>query len=160
MKKIALITGATSGIGKATAYKLAENQFNIIITGRRKERLTDLKQEIVKKFAVEVLCLSFDIRQLEEVNQAIESLPDNWKKIDILVNNAGLAVGLSPIHSGLIDDWERMIDTNIKGLLYITRKISPIMAGQKNRTYYQYWFNCSKGNLRKWKCLLCYQTCS
>ncbi|MBT3207177.1 MAG: SDR family NAD(P)-dependent oxidoreductase [Bacteroidetes bacterium] len=131
MKKIALITGATSGIGKATAYKLAENQFNIIITGRRKERLTDLKQEIVKKFAVEVLCLSFDIRQLEEVNQAIESLPDNWKKIDILVNNAGLAVGLSPIHSGLIDDWERMIDTNIKGLLYITRKISPIMAGQK-----------------------------
>ena len=131
MKKLALITGATSGIGEATAYKLAENGYNIIITGRRKNRLIELKQEIAGKFKVEIEFLNFDIRKLEEVNQAIDSLPESWQNIDVLVNNAGLAVGLNPIQSGDIDDWERMIDTNIKGLLYITRKISPKMVKQK-----------------------------
>lgn len=129
--KIALITGATSGIGKASARKFAENDYNIIITGRRREKLQELEKEILSSFNVKVLSLNFDIRNLEEVNSAIDSLPEEWKKIDVLLNNAGLAVGVSPIHEGTIDDWERMIDTNIKGLLYISRKICPLMISRK-----------------------------
>lgn len=132
MKKIALITGATSGIGKAIARKLAEDGFNIIITGRRKERLDELSNEILAKHAdIKVQSLVYDIRIYAEVEEALSSLPSEWKNIDILVNNAGLAVGLNPIHKGIIDDWERMIDTNIKGLLYMTRLVSPIMVERK-----------------------------
>ncbi len=127
MKKIAFITGATSGIGKATALMLAENQFNIIITGRRKNLLDALKKEIKNKYNSEALSLNFDIRKNDQVIKAIDSLPDNWKKIDVLINNAGLAAGLEPVQNGELDDWETMIDTNIKGLLYISRKIMPIM---------------------------------
>jgi len=127
MNKIILITGATSGIGKATALKFASEGFNLIITGRRSELLKKLENELVEKYKIEVLSLNFDIRNLEEVNKAINSLPDNWKNIDILLNNAGLAAGLSTIQEGNIDDWERMIDTNIKGLLYITKAVSPLM---------------------------------
>ncbi len=127
MKKIAFITGATSGIGKATALKLAENQFNIIITGRRKNLLDALKKEIKNKYNSEALFLNFDIRKNDQVIKAIDSLPDNWKKIDVLINNAGLAAGLEPVQNGELDDWETMIDTNIKGLLYISRKVMPIM---------------------------------
>lgn len=129
MKKIALVTGATAGIGKATAFALAEKGFNIIITGRRRERLEEVEREIISVYPdVNVVSLNFDIRSNKEVEKAIDSLPADWKAIDVLINNAGLAVGLNPIHEGVIDDWERMIDTNIKGLLYITRKISPIMV--------------------------------
>lgn len=130
--KIALITGATSGIGKASAIKFAENGFNIIITGRRKEKLLDLKKKILSLYNVQVNILNFDIRNPEEVNSAIDSLSNEWKNIDILLNNAGLAVGTSPIQEGIIDDWERMVDTNIKGLLYISRKISPLMISRKS----------------------------
>ena len=131
MNKIALITGATAGIGEATAYKFAEQKYNIIITGRRKERLDELKKKIQEKHNINVIALNFDIRILDEVNNKIDSLPEDWKKIDVLVNNAGLAAGLSNIQEGNIDDWERMIDTNIKGLLYITRKVSPYMIKRK-----------------------------
>ena len=126
MNKIALITGATSGIGKATAVKLAETGFDLIITGRRSDRLHALEEELQKK-GVQVLSLHFDVRNQMEVKQAISSLPEAWKNIDVLVNNAGLAVGTNPIQDGLMEDWERMIDTNIKGLLYVTREIAPLM---------------------------------
>lgn len=132
MKKIALITGATSGIGYSTALKLAENGYDTIITGRRSNLLSELEKRIKKDYKVNVLVLSFDIRNNEEIVKVFEKLPQNWQKIDVLVNNAGLAVGLEPIQSGKIDDWERMIDTNVKGLLYITRKIAPLMIQNKS----------------------------
>jgi hypothetical protein len=131
MNKIALITGATSGIGRATAIALSENNFNVIITGRRKKLLEDLEKEIKTKSSNKIYILNFDVRNKEEVSEAIDSLPKEWKNIDVLVNNAGLAVGLNHIDEGVIDDWERMIDTNIKGLLYVTRKISPMMVAKK-----------------------------
>ena len=125
--KTALITGATSGIGKATAEKLAEKGYNLILTGRRKDRLEEIGKNISEKFNVKVLPLCFDIRDNEAVKSQIDRLPEDMENIDILINNAGLAVGLNPIQSGVIDDWERMIDTNIKGLLYITRAVVPLM---------------------------------
>lgn len=127
MKKIALVTGATSGIGKATSMILAENNYNIIITGRRKDRLEYIAGSIQSKSGAEVIALHYDVRNKEEVDSAIDSLPDRWKKINVLVNNAGLAAGLDPINEGSIDDWERMIDTNIKGLLYMTKKVIPLI---------------------------------
>jgi Short-chain alcohol dehydrogenase of unknown specificity len=127
MKKLALITGATSGIGKATALLLAENGYSLIITGRRAELLEALKKEAEVKYKTDVLALNFDIRKKEEVDSAFNELPERWRKVDVLINNAGLAVGLNHIDEGIVDDWERMIDTNIKGLLYITRKIAPMM---------------------------------
>lgn len=125
-KKIALITGATSGIGEATTRRLADNGFDVIITGRRSDRLTNLKGELEKN-GTRVLDLCFDVRVESEVKSAVENLPDNWKDIDVLVNNAGLAAGLSTLQEGDTDDWNRMIDTNVKGLLYVTRYVSPLM---------------------------------
>jgi 3-hydroxy acid dehydrogenase/malonic semialdehyde reductase len=126
-----LITGATSGIGKAIALKFAEQGNRIIITGRRRGRLEDLADLIKIKTSSEVKFLPFDIREKEDVFSAIDSLHDEWKEIDVLVNNAGLASGLSTIQEGDIDDWERMIDTNVKGLLYITRKVAPLMIARQ-----------------------------
>ena len=126
MNRIAMITGASSGIGKATAEKLAEAGFSIIITGRRAERLQQLEKELRKK-GVEVLSLSFDVRDQQEVREAIGTLPPSWSNIEVLVNNAGLAVGVNLLQEGIIDDWERMIDTNVKGLLYVTREVAPLM---------------------------------
>ena len=131
MNQIALITGATSGIGKATAIKVAEAGYDVIITGRRADRLTELAQQIKEK-GVDVLPLHFDVRQQAEVQLAIDSLEGKWRNIAVLVNNAGLAVGVNPIQDGVLDDWERMIDTNIKGLLYITRAVSPLMIANQN----------------------------
>lgn len=127
MEKIILVTGATSGFGKAIAEKFAENKFNVIITGRRTELLQSLKEELQIKYGVKVLALNFDVRDKNAVKEQLGQLPQEWSDIDILVNNAGLAVGAVPIQDGLIDDWERMIDTNIKGLLYVTRTIAPMM---------------------------------
>jgi len=132
MNKIALITGATSGIGRATAKKLAQHNFDVIITGRRKELLEDLKKEIQSQPSGRVYILTFDVRDNKAVNKAIDSLPSDWQNIEVLLNNAGLALGLNHINEGVIDDWERMIDTNIKGLLYVTRKISPRMIEKKH----------------------------
>ncbi|MFA9211132.1 MAG: SDR family NAD(P)-dependent oxidoreductase [Moraxellaceae bacterium] len=128
--KYILITGATAGFGEATARMFAENNWNLIITGRRAERLAQLKSELAHfPIAIETLC--FDVRDERQVNEAIQSLSEKVKNnIQILVNNAGLAVGRSPIAEGLTDDWNRMIDTNIKGLLYVTKAVVPIL--QKN----------------------------
>jgi len=130
MKPIALITGATSGIGEATALLLAKNNYNIIITGRRKDRLDILQEKITAETNSEVITLNFDIRSLQQNEAAINSLPEEWQNIDVLINNAGLAAGFNLIQEGVIEDWERMIDTNIKGLLYITRLISPKMIAR------------------------------
>ncbi|MBN1651575.1 MAG: SDR family oxidoreductase [Bacteroidales bacterium] len=131
MNKIVLISGATAGIGEALAWKFAENKYKLILTGRRKERLEKLKSELSTKFSVDVLTLQFDIRVLNEVEKAVESIPENWQNIDVLINNAGLAVGVTPIQEGVYDDWERMIDTNVKGLLYLSRNIIPFMKNRK-----------------------------
>jgi 3-hydroxy acid dehydrogenase/malonic semialdehyde reductase len=124
MFKTALITGATAGFGKAVAQKFSDNGYQVIITGRRCERLEELKKELPGN----VLALCFDVRSRKEVETALGSLPEEWRNIDVLVNNAGLAAGLAPIQEGLVEDWEQMIDTNIKGLLYVTRVIAPRMA--------------------------------
>lgn len=128
MQPIALITGATSGIGEACANIFAENHYNLIITGRRRERLENLASGLREKFNVKILPLCFDLRKWKETSSIIKFLPDEWKEIDLLLNNAGLSLGLDPIHKGDVDDWETMIDTNIKGLLYMTRLIAPGMA--------------------------------
>lgn len=131
MNKIALITGATSGIGQATALKAAETGYDVIITGRRRERLEELAGAIRSKGA-DVLTLCFDVRQQPEVQAAIDSLSNKWKNIDVLVNNAGLAVGTSSIQEGILDDWERMIDTNVKGLLYVTHAVAPLLIARQS----------------------------
>lgn len=128
---IALITGSTAGIGKATAYKLAELKYNLILTGRRKDRLEEITKELTAKYEVKVLPLHFDIRQKDKCNDMLQNLPEEWKQIDVLVNNAGLAQGLSTINNGLEEDWDTMIDTNIKGLLYVTRLVSQWMINRK-----------------------------
>ena len=125
-----MITGATSGFGKAIAKKFAKNEYSLIITGRRKELLDELESDLHSSGKLNVLSLCFDVRKKEEVESVIASLPEEWKKIDILVNNAGLAVGLSHIQDGDTDDWDRMIDTNVKGLLYVTRAVAPLMVAR------------------------------
>ena len=131
MKEIALITGATSGIGKATAKILATNNFDVIITGRRKELLAETEKEIKEETGSNVMTLVFDVRNKIEVDEAIDGLPDEWKKISLLINNAGLASGLEPLNEGNFEDWEKMIDTNVKGLLFVSRKVSNLMIPQK-----------------------------
>lgn len=125
--KTVLITGATSGIGEATALTFANQNCNLIITGRRKERLTELKKLIVSKYKIKVLTLNFDVRKYSEVKKAINSLPMNFKKIDILINNAGLSRGLNKLQDGVLEDWEEMIDTNVKGLLYVSKEVLKVM---------------------------------
>lgn len=128
---VVLVTGATSGFGKAIALKFAANGYDVILCGRRKEKLEEVKAEI-GKLGRKALTLSFDITRQKDVEEAVQRLKDGWEKVDVLVNNAGLAVGLSTLQEGMIDDWERMIDTNIKGLLYITRAVSPGMISRKS----------------------------
>lgn len=128
---IALITGATSGIGKHTAIEFAKHAYDLIITGRRQERLTELKTDLENNFKISVLDLCFDVRDEAQVLNAFTNLPSNFKCIDVLVNNAGLAAGLSTIQDGKLEHWNRMIDTNIKGLLYVTKHISQLMITNK-----------------------------
>lgn len=128
MSRKVLVTGATSGIGKATAERFAKHGFDLIITGRRQEKLHLTAEKMRRKYAVNVMELCFDIRKLKEVKKAVSKIKSSWKNVDILVNNAGLAKGLAEIHEGQIDDWEIMIDTNVKGLLYMTRLIAPMMV--------------------------------
>jgi NADP-dependent 3-hydroxy acid dehydrogenase YdfG len=128
--QIIFITGATSGFGKAIAEKFAENKFPLIITGRRKERLNQLQKKLSKK--TEVMSLAFDVREKTKVEKSIASLPPEWKNIHILVNNAGLAAGLDLIQNGNTDDWDQMMDTNVKGLLYVTRAVLPLLIQNKS----------------------------
>lgn len=130
MNKTVLITGATSGIGKATARILAEKNYNIIICGRREERLAELKKDLSE--FTEVHTLEFDVRDKKAVFENINSLPEAFSKIDILINNAGNAHGLDPIQNGDLDDWDAMIDINVKGLLYVSKAIIPKMIEQKS----------------------------
>ena len=127
MNKIVLITGATSGIGLACARKFAENGDKLILTGRNESRLAAIKKELSEKGA-DVLTLAFDVRDREMARKCISELPSEWQKIDVLVNNAGLALGLEPEYEGHFEDWETMIDTNIKGLLTMTRLVVPGMV--------------------------------
>lgn len=129
--KIALVTGATAGIGKSTAHILAKQGINLIITGRRKERLEELKEEIELKHGVTVKILAFDIRDALATETAWHSLDETWKNIDILINNAGLAAGLDHLQTGNPDDWTQMIDTNIKGILNISRLVMPKMIARQ-----------------------------
>ncbi|MDY3964090.1 MAG: SDR family oxidoreductase [Candidatus Cryptobacteroides sp.] len=131
MKKTALITGATSGIGEACARKFAEGGYNVIITGRRSERLEALKAEL-EETGAKVKTLTFDVRDADAAGKAIGSLGEEWSTIDVLVNNAGLALGLDKEHEGSMEDWNTMIDTNIKGLLTMTRLIVPGMVGRNS----------------------------
>jgi NADP-dependent 3-hydroxy acid dehydrogenase YdfG len=125
MKPIALITGATSGIGKASAQILTDN-YSLIICGRRKERLVQLQDQLSQK--TEVTTLSFDVREKDAVKSAINTLPTKWKEVDVLINNAGNAHGLAPIDKGSIEDWDAMIDINVKGLLYVSKEVIPGMV--------------------------------
>jgi 3-hydroxy acid dehydrogenase / malonic semialdehyde reductase len=132
MNKIALITGATSGIGEACARLFAAQNYHLIMTGRRQDRLKVLANELSGKYAVKVETLNFDVRNLKEVTAKLESLSQEWRNVDVLINNAGLSQGLDPIDKGSIDDWDTMIDTNIKGLLYVTRIVSGWMVERKS----------------------------
>jgi hypothetical protein len=128
-KKIALVTGATSGIGQSTAELLLQNQYKVIITGRRDDRLKEFQSRYSQN---DVHILNFDIRIEESVLNALNSLPEDWKNIDVLVNNAGLALGLSQFYDGSTEHWDTMIDTNVKGLLYISRAVSRGMKERKS----------------------------
>ena len=130
MKQTAFITGATSGIGKATANIFAKNNIRLILCGRRTEKLKELEKELGTY--TDVTTLSFDVSKREDVKNAVNSLPENFKKIDILINNAGNAHGLSSIQEGNIDDWDAMIDSNVKGVLYVTKAIVPQMVERNN----------------------------
>jgi NADP-dependent 3-hydroxy acid dehydrogenase YdfG len=130
MSKTVLITGATAGIGKACAYRFASEGYRLIVTGRRQDRLEKLKNDLNLRFGVEIRILVFDVRYEDQVEQAVSKLDVAWKSIDVLINNAGLALGLSPLQDGDTDDWNVMIDTNIKGLLYMSKVVSKLMIGK------------------------------
>jgi 3-hydroxy acid dehydrogenase / malonic semialdehyde reductase len=131
-RKIACITGATSGIGKATAIALAKMGYAIIATGRRKDRLDNLADELPE--GTDLLTLCFDVREKEALQKEVRNLSESWKNIDVLVNNAGNAHGLDPIQSGSLDDWDAMMDINVKGLLYVSKEIMPVMIARKSGT--------------------------
>ncbi len=130
--KVVFITGATSGIGKACAESFASEGAKLILTARRENLLNDIKNELSTKYNTDVLSLALDVRNRNEVQKVVASLPDQWKNIDILINNAGLAKGMNKIYEDDIDNWEDMIDTNIKGLLYVTRAIVPGMVERES----------------------------
>ncbi|MEI6853857.1 MAG: SDR family NAD(P)-dependent oxidoreductase [Bacteroidota bacterium] len=129
--KIVLVTGASSGIGEACAIKFAENGYNIIITARRKDKLEKLAQTLKDKFNSKVFYLVFDVRDEKATWEALESIPQEWSAIDVLINNAGLAAGMGPIQDGHLDDWNKMIDTNLKGLLHVSKSVIPGMIQRK-----------------------------
>lgn len=131
MSKIALITGATAGIGEACARLFALQNYDLILTGRRTERLEALAKQLVSEFGIRVNILTMDVRNKEDVGK-LETLTEDWKKVDVLINNAGLSQGMDPINAGNTTDWEVMIDTNIKGLLYVTRVVSNWMISRKS----------------------------
>ena len=129
MSKIALITGATSGIGEACAHVFAKAQYDLILTGRRQERLDVLAKKLSEQYNTGIATCAFDVQDKEAVIANLESLPQVWRNVDILINNAGLSQGLNPIQNGSFEDWDTMIDTNIKGLLYVSKIVSNWMIG-------------------------------
>lgn len=131
MKKIVFITGATSGFGKACAHKFAANNFNLILNGRRNERLQTLKKDLEQQYKVSVYLLPFNVQNQKDVFDSINGLPQEWKQIDVLINNAGLALGRDLFDDAHIADWNIMIDTNLKGLLYVSKAVVPFMIERK-----------------------------
>jgi len=131
MAKIALITGASSGIGEACAHLFAQQGYNLILLGRRENLLEKVAQQLIDKYSIEVKKIQADVRDKENINYVLETLPAAWKHVDVLINNAGLSQGLDPIDKGSTDDWDTMIDTNVKGLLYVTKVVSNWMIAQK-----------------------------
>lgn len=134
MRKIVFITGATAGFGEACAYKFAANGYDLILNGRRADRLQKLADTLEKKYNVAVLQLPFDVRNEKAVFEAIENIPSDWKLINVLANNAGLALGRDHFHEADVNDWNIMIDTNVKGLLYVAKAVSQIMVKNNNDT--------------------------
>ncbi|WP_316772360.1 SDR family NAD(P)-dependent oxidoreductase [Pedobacter frigiditerrae] len=131
MAKIALITGASSGIGEACAHIFAQQGYHLILLGRREDRLEKIAHHLATKYAIEVKKIQADVRDKENINYVLETLPAVWKNVDVLINNAGLSRGLDPIDKGDTDDWDVMIDTNIKGLLYVSKVVTNWMVAQK-----------------------------
>jgi 3-hydroxy acid dehydrogenase/malonic semialdehyde reductase len=131
MSNIVLITGATSGFGKASAEKFASNGYDVIITGRRKDRLDEIKKELEQKYQTKILALEFDVQNKKDVFNAIQSLPDEWKDINVLINNAGLALGRDFFDEADLSDWEKMMSTNVNGLLYVSKAVLPSMIKNK-----------------------------
>ncbi|MEI6947828.1 SDR family NAD(P)-dependent oxidoreductase [Paraflavisolibacter sp. H34] len=130
MKKTVFITGATSGFGEACADKFAANGYNLLLNGRRQERLENLRKRLEEQYKVSCYTLPFDVRVQEDVFAAVEGLPEEWKTIDVLVNNAGLALGRDLFQDASLEDWNIMIDTNVKGLLYVSRAVTPLMMAR------------------------------
>ncbi len=130
MNKIVLITGATAGIGKACAVKFAAAQYDVIITGRRQERLVALKAQLEKEYGIEVLTLCFDVQDRNAVKETFSNLPRRWHQIDVLINNAGLALGRDSFEDADMDDWETMLNSNVHGLLYVSKSVLPFMLAQ------------------------------
>jgi 3-hydroxy acid dehydrogenase / malonic semialdehyde reductase len=131
-KKTIFITGATAGFGKAIAYKFAQHGYDLILNGRRADRLRLIEKDLIEQFGCRVICLPFDVRDKNKAAEGINGLPHDFRIIDVLVNNAGLASGLSTIQEGNTEDWDLMIDTNVKGLLYVSRLIMPLMIANKS----------------------------
>lgn len=131
MKKIVFITGATSGFGEACAYKFAQNNYDLILNGRREERLNDLKKKLENEYSVKCILLPFDVREQQASFDAVNSLPEDWRRIDVLINNAGLALGRDTFDNASLEDWDTMIDTNVKGLLYVSKAVVPLMVARK-----------------------------
>lgn len=131
MSKIALITGASAGIGEACAKILAQHNYDLILAARRMDKIQTLASDLTSRYGIKTQCIKLDVRKAEEVELQLNALPEPWKAIDVLINNAGLSQGLDPIHEGKLADWDTMIDTNIKGLLYVSRIVSPWMVERK-----------------------------
>ncbi|MEQ9186427.1 MAG: SDR family NAD(P)-dependent oxidoreductase [Cryomorphaceae bacterium] len=131
MTRIALITGATAGFGEAISREFAKNGYHLILTGRREHRLASLKRSLEKEHGIECLTLCFDVQDRTAVLERFTAVPDEWQRIEVLVNNAGLASGMDAIQTGDIDDWDKMIDTNVKGLLYVSKSVLPGMVQRK-----------------------------
>jgi len=129
-KKIAFITGASAGIGEACATVLAREGYDLLLAARRIDRLTELSDQLTNAYGIKTHLLALDVRNAEDVFSSFSNLPSEWQQVDVLINNAGLSQGLDPIHKGDIGDWDRMIDTNVKGLLYVTRAVAPMMAAR------------------------------
>ena len=153
-KPIALITGATSGIGRATAERFAKDGYNVIITGRRTERLANIADELRQAYQTNILPLTLDVQNNDQVQKAIRELDEEWQTITVLVNNAGTALTTDTIQDGDPTNWDIMIDTNIKGLLYVTRAILPGMLQRAKRTHHQHWINRWTRMLSRRQCLL------
>lgn len=157
--KTVFITGATSGFGEACATVFAQAGYGLVLNGRRMDRLASLKQSLEDEYGVSCHLLPFDVQSRRAVFAAVESLPEEWRTIDVLINNAGLALGRDTFDQANLDDWETMIDTNLKGLLYVSKAVLPLMIARKAGTHHQPRFRGRQGSVRPRERVLCHQSC-